>query len=273
MKKFLTVLLALTMSIVACFSLTACGEDPTKIGAQTGTTGAIYASYIKGTEVKEYNNPGLAVDDMLLGRIDYVIVDRATANALVADKGGKVKVIDIPLTTEQYAIGVDPAQAQLLTDINDVLASNQAEIQAILDKYNSGNSEAYVGVPAGTYDPNNKAGQLVVATNAEFDPWEWVSGQLFYGIDMEIAKLVATKLGLELVIKDMAFEAVVSSIGTNGIDVAMAAITVTAARKQIVNFSNGYYTESQVVVCKSTDKSLDDAGTVIDVLSVLGSKN
>ena len=93
MKKFLTVLLALTMSIVACFSLTACGEDPTKIGAQTGTTGAIYASYIKGTEVKEYNNPGLAVDDMLLGRIDYVIVDRATANALVADKGGKVKVI------------------------------------------------------------------------------------------------------------------------------------------------------------------------------------
>ena len=271
MKKILTLIVAVVMSVMCMFSLTACGAETIKIGVQAGTTGSMYASYIKGTETKEFSNPGLAVDDMLNGRIDYVIVDRATANALVQDKEG-VKMIDIALTSEQYAIGVDPAQTELLAQINAVLADKADEINAIIDKYNSGDEASYVGVASANYDASKASSQLVVATNAEFDPWEYVSGQLYYGIDMEIAKLIAEELNLELVIKDMAFESVVSSVGTNGIDVVMAAITVTADRKQTVNFSNGYYTESQVVLCKSSDNSLNEAGTVVDVLRVLGAK-
>lgn len=272
MKKILTLIVTVLMSAVCMFSLTACGSSETiKIGVQAGTTGSIYSSYIKGTETKEYSAPGLAVDDMLLGRVDYVIVDKATANALVQDKDG-VKMIDIALTSEQYAIGVDVAQTDLLTAINGVLASKQTEINAIIEKYNNGDTDSFVGVESATFNAGNAAGQLVVATNAEFDPWEYYSDQLYWGIDMEIAKLIATELNLELVIQNMAFEAVVGSVGSNNVDIAIAAITVTAERKQTVNFSNGYYTESQVVLCKESDTSLDAAGTVVDVLRVLGAK-
>ena len=86
---------------------------------------------------------------------------------------------------------------------------------------------------------------------------------------MEIAKLIADELGMELVIEDMAFESVVSAVGKNDIDIVMAALTVTADRKTSLNFSNAYYLESQVIVVAESNKALDECGTVIDVLSVL----
>ena len=78
---------------------------------------------------------------------------------------------------------------------------------------------------------------------------------------------------MELVIKDMAFEAVVTAVGSNGIDVGIAALSVTASRKALVNFSAGYFTEYQVVVCLEENTALDDAGTVVDILSVLCAGN
>ena len=177
-----------------------------------------------------------------------------------------LKMIDIALTSEQYAIGVDKTQADLLANINNVLATKQAEIQAIIDKYMDGDTENYVGVESAVKNAAKADTQLVVATNAEFAPFEFKSGTKFYGIDMEVAKLIADTLGMELVIEDMAFEAVVTAVGTNQIDVTMAALTVTAARKQAITFTNSYYVESQIILCRESNTALDEAGTVIDIL-------
>lgn len=54
-------------------------------------------------------------------------------------------------------------------------------------------------------DPNKD--QLLVATNAAFEPFEYKDGDSYYGVDMEIAKLLADKLGKELVIQNMDFDA------------------------------------------------------------------
>lgn len=265
MKKIMAIIMSCLTAVACCFALTACGGKTVKVGSQSGTTGFNYASYIKGVEAVAYDTHALAATDMINGKIDYVICDGATADSLIAKING-LKKINIALTSENYAIGVDPAQADLLTSINNILASKALEVAAILAKPES----AYIDIESAEYDANKS--QFVVATNAEFAPFEFTNGNKFKGIDMEIAKLIADELGQELVIRDMAFESVVSAVGKNGIDAVMAGLTVTADRKKTINFSNSYYVEAQYVIVKADDTSLDECGTVLDILSVIGKK-
>lgn len=265
MKKFLAIITSALLLVGATLGLTACGKT-TKIGSQSGTTGFNYASYIKGVEAVAYDTHALAASDMLAGKVDYVICDGATADSIIASIQG-LKKINIALTSENYAIGVDPAQADLLASINGILTSKAAQIEAIINKSES----EFVNISSATYDSNKT--QFVIATNAEFAPFEYTSGEYFKGIDMEIAKLIADELGQELVIMDMAFESVVSAVGKNGVDAVMAGLTVTSDRKQTINFSNSYYTEAQYVIVKADDTSLDECGTVLDILSVIGKNN
>lgn len=83
--------------------------------------------------------------------------------------------------------------------------------------------------------------QLVVATNAAFEPFEYTQGEDYYGIDMEIASLLADKLGKELVIQNMDFDAVCLSVGQQKCDIAMAGLTISEDRKEYVTFSDSYY--------------------------------
>ncbi len=276
MKKVLSLILAVVLCLGCMFAFASCagGNPVSKVGVQKGTTSEMYANVLKGIEVVSYDTFALAANDMKNGNVDYVIVDKTTANALCSQISG-LKVIDnIPLSSENYGIGIDPAQADLKAQIDTILAENEAAINAIKDKYMNEQEDAYVGVTSAEKNVDNAAGQLVVATNAEFAPWEYASGAegegtVYYGIDMEIAKLIADELNMELVIENMDFDNVVGSVGKQGIDIAMSGITITAERLDVINFSNSYYTESIVVLCKADDTSLESCGTVVDLLTVL----
>ena len=122
-------------------------------------------------------------------------------------------------------------------------------------------------IKSATYDANKD--QLVVATNAAFPPFEYKMGNKFAGIDMEIAKGFADYLGVEIVIMDMEFEAVVTSVGKNGVDIAMAGLTIDETRKESVDFTDSYYNASQVVIVKSGDTSLDGLTTAEEIDAVL----
>ena len=268
MKKLLTALLAGVLAVVGLFTFTACQAKDVRIAVQKGTTSLFYAECLKGTETVSYDTFALAAKDMLNGNVDYVFVDKTTAKSLKKDISG-LKIVDIALSTEYYGIGIDKNQPELNTQINAILESKAAEIQAIKDKYMAGDEDNYVGVTSAVKDVNNNEGQLVVATNAEFDPWEYKEKNQYFGIDIEIAKLIADELNLELVIEDMDFDLVVGSVGKHGVDIAMSGITITAERAAAINFSNPYYVESIVVVCKEGDTTFDSVGTVVDVLSII----
>ena len=95
---------------------------------------------------------------------------------------------------------------------------------------------------------------------------------MFVGIDIEIAKYIAQELGMELVIKDMEFDSVVTSVGTNGIDIALAGLTVTESRKVSVTFSDSYFDGSyQVIIVKDGDTTFDECVTKEDVENILKS--
>ncbi len=103
-------------------------------------------------------------------------------------------------------------------------------------------------------------GVLVMATNAAFPPYEYVEGDEYAGIDVEIAEKIAEKLGMTLEIKDVEFGSIVGGVQTGKFDMGMAGMTVTDERLESVNFSTSYATGIQVVIVAedSAITSLDD---------------
>ena len=98
-------------------------------------------------------------------------------------------------------------------------------------------------------------GTLTMATNAEFDPWEYHDGDDIIGIDPEVAQAIADKLGMELKIEDMAFDAVIPSVTSGKADIGMAAISVTPERQASVDFTDTY-AESALMLIVAADKAL-----------------
>ena len=94
----------------------------------------------------------------------------------------------------------------------------------------------------------------------------------YYGIDLEIAAGLAKYLGKELVIKDMKFEAVVTSVQQGICDIAMAGLTVTPSRKEQVTFSDTYYNASQVLMVPADNTEFDNCKTAEDVVAILNKK-
>ena len=93
------------------------------------------------------------------------------------------------------------------------------------------------------------AGKLTMATNATFPPYEMTtdSGEI-EGIDIDTAKAIAEKLGLELQIDDMDFDAALLSVQQGKADIVMAGVTVTDERKAVMDFSDSYATGIQSII-------------------------
>lgn len=274
MKKIISLALCTLMLVALVFTAASCGGKKTAIGVQAGTTGEYFVNGdeswgfdgLEGYEAKGYSNGGLAVADMKNGAVKYVIIDKAPAVQLAKSISG-IKVIDFNLTEETYAFGVDKAQSELLNSINEILETKQDAIKAIIDKYATG--EGIVAIESAKKDLDKADKQLVIATNAAFAPFEYKEGNKFAGIDIEIMKLVADELGLELVIEDMEFDSVVTSVGKNGIDVAAAGLSVNEDRAKSVNFTNSYYDAAQVLVVLDTCTDFDACKSADDVIAKL----
>jgi polar amino acid transport system substrate-binding protein len=181
------------------------------------------------------------------------------------------KVIDIDLTDEQYAFGVDKTQPDLLEEVNSFIAEmNEDGTFAEICNHYFGDGEP-VAVSSATYDESKD--QLVVATNAAFEPFEYTQGENYYGIDMEIAAKLAEKLGKELVIQNMDFDAVCLSVGQQKCDIAMAGLTIKPDREEYVSFSDSYYSASQKLIVTSDNTEFDSCTDAASVEAILKEKD
>ena len=218
---------------------------------------------------------------MKMKKLTSVLLVAACALSLVAcggsgdkkdsSKGGSssktAKVIDIDLTNEEYAFGVYKTQPELLEKTNAFIEKIKGDgtLDKICDKYfGSGEPEA---VESAKLDSSKD--QLVVATNAAFEPFEYTKGDSYYGIDMEIAKLLADELGKELVIENMDFDAVCLSVSQQKCDIAMAGLTINEEREEYVTFTDSYYSASQRLIVPSDNTTFDDCKSADDVAALL----
>ena len=185
-----------------------------------------------------------------------------------AGEAATAKVVDIDLTDEEYAFGVGKTQPELLEQVNAFVGKIKEDgtLEEICEKYfGGGEPEA---VESAKLDDSKD--QLVVATNAAFEPFEYTKGESYYGIDMEIAAMLAEELDKELVIQNMDFEAVCLSVSQQKCDIAMAGLTINEEREEYVVFSDSYYEASQRLIVPNSDTAFDDCADADAVAELLG---
>lgn len=127
------------------------------------------------------------------------------------------------------------------------------------------------GAKMNTLSDIKSKGELVVATNATFQPFEYLENGEFKGIDIAVANAYADSIGAKLTVSDIDFDAIVPSIKTYKADIGIAGMTKTDARAKIVDFTDTYYEASQVVIVKK-DSSLASYTTSESLLSALEGK-
>lgn len=185
------------------------------------------------------------------------------------NKAENVKVFkDIKLTEETYAFAIKK-ESTLLAEVNELLAEKEADgsLATLINSYFDGSATF-------TYEnPASDEGCFVVATNAFFPPFEYYEGNKFKGVDIEIASLIAQKLGKTLYIKDMEFDSIINSVQNGESDIGMAGMTKNEERLKQVDFSTGYYESAQVITVKASDTDFDACETAADVEEVLKGKN
>ena len=181
------------------------------------------------------------------------------------------KVIDIELTSEDYAFGVDKTQPELLEKTNAFIAEIKANgtFEEICNKYFGDGTPTAVT----SAKEDSSKDQLVVATNAAFEPFEYMEGENYLGIDMEIAALLAEYLGKELVIQNMDFDAVCLAVGQQKCDIAMAGLTINTEREEFVTFTDSYYSASQKLIVTSDNTEFDACADVAAVEAILNGKD
>ncbi len=180
----------------------------------------------------------------------------------------KVKVIDLPLSSEEYAFAVAQNNEDFLKKVNSFLEKikSNGTFDKICNNY-FGDGEP---LSIESAKLNESKDQLVVATSTGFEPFEMVDANGKYsGVDLEIAYYLAKELNLELVIQDMDFEAVVNSVQSGKSDIGMAGLSITPDRQKVVTFSEAYYNASQVLITMEDDTTFNDCKTGEDVAKIL----
>lgn len=219
-----------------------------RIAVQEGTTGDLIASDIEGTEVIRFKKATDTALELKNGRVDCVIIDEMPAKKIV-ERNDDMMILDFAPTEdiEKYAIAVRKGDSELLTAINTALDEIKADgtYDAIFAYYISGDEEAVLpAIPE--YEPD---GNIVMGTNAEFEPFEFKDdNNEIAGLDVEVAKWIAYKMGKNLVIEDMAFDSLIAALPSGKIDFIAAGMTNTEERRQNVDFSNDYYESTQAII-------------------------
>ena len=124
---------------------------------------------------------------------------------------------------------------------------------------------------ANAVDQIKENGKIIVYCNANFPPYEYIQGADVVGVDIEIGKAIAEKLGVELEIKNTAFDGIVAAIASGKGDISISGMTITEDRKKEVDFSKPYINSVQYLIVKneSTLEKVEDlAGK--KVAAVLG---
>lgn len=253
---------ALLIGAAAAVSLVSCGNksevviekiddlDGKSIGVQLGTVGDIYAQEIEGATVDKYNKGADAVQALKQGKVDAVIIDRQPATEF-AEKNGNIGILDETFEPEEYAIAIKKGNDDLTEDINRALAElrENGTMEQIENNWVGENKgESPYETPDGT-EHNN--GTLIMATNAEFPPYESRENSEIVGFDVDMMRAVCDVLGYELQIDDMAFDSIIVAVDTEKADVGVAGMTVTEDRLKNVNFSDPYTTAEQVVLVRT----------------------
>lgn len=267
MKKFAALALAAAMTL----SMAGCGADSNAakdnktatvitskedlkgavIGVQTGTTGDIAASEdeVGAKEIKRFSKGSEAVLALKNGQVDAVIIDSQPAEKFV-EKNDDLQILEEEFVEEEYAICIKKGNDDLRDKMN--LAMEDLKLEGVMDQIM--NSYLVEGKEDTRYVKDEEAdrsnGKLIMATNAEFEPYEYHEGDKIVGIDADMAQALCDKMGYELEIMDMEFDAILMAVQSGKADFGAAGMTIREDRLENADFTNTYAKAKQVIIVK-----------------------
>lgn len=248
------------LALAAVLAVTGCNEKKSvvinskadlegkSIGVQAGTTGELYVQdELKSAKCNSFKNVIDASLSLKNGAIDAIIVDELPALE-VCKRNNDLKVLDIDLVTDVYAIAVKKGNSELLSSINKTIENMKADgrYEALINAFMP--ADGNVKIPAVEKASGN--GTVRMGTNAAFFPFEYTEGSEVVGFDATMAQYIANDYGKNLEIQDMAFDGLIAALQSDAIDFIAAGMTATEERRQNVDFSEPYYESKQVVIVR-----------------------
>jgi len=220
------------------------------IGTQLGTTGYIFAGDIQDATVEGYNKGADAIQALKQAKVDAVIIDMEPAKEFVS-RNSDLRILDEHFDTEEYSICYAKDNTELGQKLDEALTALKSEgtLDSIVSHWIGDTADRKPYTPDSSITRN---GTLIMATNAEFPPYESMEGGNIVGIDVDMMNAVCDKLGLELKVENMEFDSIITAVTTGKADVGVAGMSVTEDRLKNVNFTQGYATSTQAIVVRAS---------------------
>lgn len=237
-----------------------------KIGVQLGTVADIYASDYEGdkegTIVERYNKTADAIQALRQSKIDCVIVDEQPAIAYTKDQD-QLMILDESFATEDYAICIAKNNEKLLAKVNEALDKliQNGTVAQIIKNYIGDDTKGTCPYKSPS-DLSYENGELIVATNATFPPYEFYENGEPVGIDMDLVRAIGDSLNMKVVIEDMEFDSIINAVNSSKADMGIAGMTMTEERLKSINFSNPYTKSNQVIIVNDHNASVSKSGIV-----------
>ena len=215
---------------------------------EDGTTGYIFAGDVENATVEAYNKAADAIQALKQGKIDAVIIDSEPAKVFV-QKNDDLTILNDPFAEEEYSIAYKIGNDELGKKIDDALTSLKSDgtLDSIVSHWIGDEADHVPYTPDSSVARN---GKLVMATNAEFPPYESMEGGAIVGIDVDMMNAVCDRIGMELEIENMAFDSIIAAVNSGKADVGVAGMSVTPKRQKNVSFTQGYAVSKQVIVVR-----------------------
>ncbi len=220
-----------------------------KIAVQEGTTGdALVSDNYPDATISRFKAVTACGMELLNGRVDCIVVDSMPAQKLVDTNPDKMMILPFAAsdTQEAYAIGL-PKGSELTAQFNEAMATleENGTYDLLVQKHISNEDVELPELPA--YESK---GTLIMGTNAEFEPFEYVGddGETLMGFDIDYAKYLCATMGYDLQIENMDFDALPGALQSGKVDFLAAGISITDEKLEVMDFTNEYYQATQSIV-------------------------
>jgi len=173
------------------------------------------------------------------GKADVFIYDKSVLLNIV-EKNPELVILEEPVSKLEVAVAIKKENSALQADINAALngLKNKGVLKNLREKWVDSKYAVTPALPAIT--GNHKNGTLKMGTCATIEPFSFQSNGKFTGLDIELSRLIGDRLGKNLEIVDMAFEALIPALQSGKIDFALANFNVTEERKKLIRYSDPY---------------------------------
>ncbi len=218
-----------------------------RIAAMTGTTGEMYIrEHYPQADVQDFDDINDALMSLSTAKSDYVVTTYTTA-LTAARKAGGMTVLPERFFKAANAMAVSKKDPALLAGLNEVITqmSESGELQQVIDRWVRPDGSDYVVESV----PQVESGTPIrVGISATREPVGFISGGDYAGLDIELIKRVAYKLGRPVEFHDMKFASLIAALESGKIDMIISNMTPTDERRKKVDFTVGYFENPDVLL-------------------------